>query len=122
MFSFLLIVLIVVITACGSSDDNNGNNAADNGDNNAAENGDNNGNGETTADGEEIYKGNCMTCHGDEGQGTSGPALKGDDFAADHDNVVKQVKEGGGGMPAFEDQLSEDEIDAVAKYITDEIE
>lgn len=114
LLSLMLLFLIAVVAACGSSDNNNDNNA---GNNNA---GNNNG-GETTADGQEVFSENCMSCHGDEGQGASGPELQGDDFAADLDKVIDQVKEGGDGMPAFEGDLSDDEIEAVSKYVTDEI-
>ena len=37
----------------------------------------------------------------------------------DKETVEAQVRSGGGGMPAFEGQLSDDEIDAVATYVSD---
>ncbi|HLQ71655.1 MAG TPA: cytochrome c [Bacillota bacterium] len=113
LLSLLLLFLIAVVAACGGSDNNDNNTGANNGNDN--------GGGETTADGQEIFSENCMSCHGEAGEGASGPALQGDDFAADLDSVIDQVKEGGSGMPAFEGDLSEDEIEAVSKYVTEEI-
>src|SRR5699024_8643578 len=74
----MLFVIAVVATACGSDNNNadNGNNVENN------DNGNNNG-GETTASGEDVYKDECLSCHGDEGEGASGPKLQGDDFASD---------------------------------------
>ena len=119
LLSLMLLFLIAVVAACGGSDNND--NAGNSGENNTENNGGNDNGGETTADGQEIFSKNCMSCHGDEGEGASGPPLQGDDFAADLDNVINQVKEGASGMPAFEDTLSEDEIEAVAKYVTEDI-
>lgn len=112
----MLFVIAVVATACGSDNNNadNGNNVENN------DNGNNNG-GETTASGEDVYKDECLSCHGDEGEGASGPKLQGDDFASDVDSVVEQVEEGGGDMPSFKDQLSDDEIQAVSEYVSDEL-
>ena len=36
------------------------------------------------------------------------------------EQAVQQVTNGGGGMPAFKDQLSEQEIEDVSRYITEE--
>ena len=36
----------------------------------------------------------------------------------DEATVEAQVKSGGGGMPSFEDQLSPEEIQAVAQYVS----
>jgi len=39
----------------------------------------------------------------------------------DRDAVLRQVRNGGGGMPAFKGSLSEKEIQDVASYVTDRI-
>lgn len=109
LLSVMLLIVIAVISACGSSNDNNGG---------EADNNDGNNNTEASADGADVFDENCMSCHGDEGEGESGPDLTGED---DHDAVVEQVEEGGGSMPAFEDDLSDDEIEAVADYVVDEL-
>jgi mono/diheme cytochrome c family protein len=70
--------------------------------------------------GETVFKGNCAGCHtlhAAGANGSVGPNL--DDLKPDHDTVQHQVENGGGGMPAFEGQLSAAEIDAVATYVAD---
>jgi hypothetical protein len=47
--------------------------------------------------------------------GTVGPRLDGIDLSKDE--IAQQVRDGGGGMPAFGDRLSDAEIDAVADYV-----
>ena len=48
--------------------------------------------------------------------GTVGPNL--DDSSIDFQGAVEQISAGGGGMPPFEGQLSEEEIANVAAYVT----
>ncbi len=73
-----------------------------------------------TADGAEVFASNCASCHtlaaADAG-GVTGPNL--DDLQPSVDEVRSQVIEGGGGMPAFEGDLSTEEIDAVSVYGAD---
>ena len=70
--------------------------------------------------GKEIFLGasGCAGCHtlSDAGStGTIGPDL--DALKPTHDAVVAQVTNGGGGMPAFGDSLSETQIQDVAAYV-----
>jgi mono/diheme cytochrome c family protein len=77
-------------------------------------------NGETVASGEEIFVDNCGTCHmlsAAGPSGTVGPSLDG--LGLDASAVETQVREGGGGMPAFEGQLSAEEIEAVSAYVAE---
>lgn len=71
------------------------------------------------AAGKELFAANgCGGCHAleDAGtSGTSGPDL--DSLQPSYDESVEQITNGGGGMPAFGDQLSEDEIKSLAAYI-----
>ena len=63
-------------------------------------------------------KAGCGSCHvlaAAGSDGSVGPNL--DDLKPDLTTVVTQVTVGGGGMPAFKDQLSEQEIAAVAAYV-----
>jgi mono/diheme cytochrome c family protein len=73
------------------------------------------------ADGAAVFEsagcGGCHTLAAAGATGTSGPNL--DELQPDKDTVVEQVTNGGGGMPAFGDRLSEEEIDAVATYVAD---
>ena len=71
--------------------------------------------------GKAIFTGpsGCTGCHtlADAGStGTVGPNL--DDAAIDVDAAVQQIKNGGGGMPAFGDRLSDQEIADVAAFVT----
>ena len=72
----------------------------------------------TATSGQEVFTSTCGGCHtlSDAGTtGASGPNL--DDAAPDAATVKAYVRGGGGGMPAFGDELSNAEIDAVAAYV-----
>jgi cytochrome c553 len=77
------------------------------------------GEGDAAA-GKDVYaSAGCGSCHtfADAGStGTIGPNL--DDSSADFEAAAEQIRTGGGGMPAFEGQLSEQEIADVAAYVT----
>jgi mono/diheme cytochrome c family protein len=77
------------------------------------------GEGDVAA-GKEVYaSAGCGSCHtfADAGStGTIGPSL--DDSTVDFEAAAEQIRTGGGGMPAFEGQLSEQEIADVAAYVT----
>jgi cytochrome c6 len=71
--------------------------------------------------GKEVFLGSsgCAGCHtlADAGStGMIGPNL--DDLKPTYDAVVSQVTNGGGGMPAFGDSLSEKQIQDVAAYVS----
>jgi len=68
--------------------------------------------------GAQVFADNCATCHGDDGSGGAGPPL---DTFDDPTAVEQQVRNGGGGMPAFEGQLSDQEIADVVAYVTQDI-
>jgi len=78
------------------------------------------GGGEVSAAaGKDVFESNCATCHtlADAGAtGSVGPNL--DDLKPDEATVKNQVTNGGGGMPAFGSQLSEAQIESVAKYVS----
>jgi mono/diheme cytochrome c family protein len=62
----------------------------------------------------------CGVCHTLEAAGstgTTGPNL--DEVKPSQEEVAEQVREGGGGMPSFEDRLSAEEIQAVAQYVAE---
>lgn len=61
----------------------------------------------------------CGSCHTFEKAGSNGnvgPNL--DDASPSFDEVVQKVKSGGGGMPSFQGDLSEQEIRDVAEYVS----
>jgi cytochrome c551 len=71
-----------------------------------------------TAAGREVFVANCGSCHTLSDAGTSGqvgPNL--DTIGLDASAVENQVRNGGGAMPPFEGQLSDDEIAQVAAYV-----
>ncbi len=73
----------------------------------------------SAAAGKTVFTSTCASCHtlADAGTtGTVGPNL--DDLKPDDALVVHQVTNGGGGMPAFGNQLSEDQIKSVALYVS----
>jgi mono/diheme cytochrome c family protein len=70
------------------------------------------------ADGAAIFAQRCASCHGDDGGGGSGPNLQDNDNA---DGVADVVTNGRGGMPSFEGRLSEEEIQAVATFVAEEL-
>ncbi|ASK61929.1 cytochrome C551 [Virgibacillus phasianinus] len=121
LVALLFLAIIMVVSACGGGDDGGNDEGTDTGQS------EDNGGGDTTASsgdakaGAEVYQSNCMSCHGKEGAGGSAPSLQGNDVASDHDAVVKQVKNGGGGMPAFEGTLSKQEIADVSAYISEKV-
>jgi mono/diheme cytochrome c family protein len=62
----------------------------------------------------------CGGCHVLEDAGTTstvGPNL--DDARPTFDEAVAQIADGGGGMPAFRDELSDEDIRAVAAYVVE---
>jgi cytochrome c551 len=84
--------------------------------------GDTGGGGDTAnASGQAIFADNCARCHGADGTGGAGPDLTSLDEAKEHEAVVEQVTDGGGGMPSFKGDLSDAEIDAVATYVNTQI-
>jgi cytochrome c551 len=74
--------------------------------------------GGEAADGAAVFSEACATCHTFEpagSSGTIGPPLDGIDLSKDE--IATQVRNGGGGMPAFDGQLSDAEIDAVSDFV-----
>jgi mono/diheme cytochrome c family protein len=69
--------------------------------------------------GKEVFAsaqcGGCHTLAAADASGTVGPNL--DDTKSAYDAIVEQVTNGGGGMPAFGGQLSEEEIRDVAAFV-----
>ena len=77
----------------------------------------NGGDGEEV-DAEGTFVESCGSCHELEAAGTSGqvgPTLN--DLSLDPADVEEQIRKGGGGMPAFEDVLSEAQIEALVQYL-----
>jgi mono/diheme cytochrome c family protein len=105
------IILLLGFAACGGDDDDEGGEAA------ATET--EAGGGE--ADGAAVFTsagcGGCHTLAAANSSGSTGPNL--DELMPSQEEAAEQVRNGGGGMPAFGDELSDAEIDAVAQYVAD---
>jgi mono/diheme cytochrome c family protein len=72
--------------------------------------------------GAEVFANNCSICHGADGKGgNGGPDLTTQPKAKTEAGAIEQVTNGGGGMPAFGGQLSEEEIEDVASYVVQKI-
>lgn len=68
----------------------------------------------------EIYKQNCLSCHGNQLQGRVGPDLQTVGSRLTEDELMQLIHDGKGGMPAFGKQLSEDEIASIAAWLSDQ--
>jgi alcohol dehydrogenase (cytochrome c) len=77
--------------------------------------------GNATA-GASVFEENCSTCHGATGHGgNGGPDLRTMPLAKTEAGAIKQVTNGGAGMPAFKGSLSSEEIENVAAYVVEKI-
>ena len=78
--------------------------------------------GGAAAAGATVFAENCAGCHGETGLGgPGGPDLTTMPLAQTEEGTVEQVTNGGGGMPAFGDQLSEKEISDVAAFVVQDV-
>jgi mono/diheme cytochrome c family protein len=103
----LLLVLVGVLAACGGDDD--GGTTAEG------------GGGGGTSEGATVFaEAGCGGCHTYEPAGSNGsvgPNL--DDANVTFEQAVEQVTNGGGGMPAFKGDLTPQEIEAVARFVSE---
>jgi mono/diheme cytochrome c family protein len=110
----LVAALALPLAGCGGDDGETGA-----GDTTATETSGDRGNG-NAANGKEVFAtAGCGGCHTFSAAGSSGgvgPNL--DDSSPSFDEVVEQVTNGGGAMPAFADELSEEQIRDVAAFVT----
>ena len=116
--ALLLVVgsLLLVAAGCGGDDDSDSSAPP------ATTTEESGGGSETgdAANGEEVFaSAGCGGCHTFEAAGSTGsvgPNL--DELAPSFDQVVEQVTNGGGAMPAFAGELTEQEIRDVATYVS----
>ena len=76
--------------------------------------------GDGQIDAKTTFSESCGGCHTLAKAGTSGtigPPLE--DLQLPREDVEEQIRKGGGGMPAFENQLSEEQIEALVQYLTE---
>lgn len=75
----------------------------------------------------DTFEKNCIGCHGEDGKGglrtVDGKKLKVPSFHEGHalkhsdEDFVKQITNGGDGMPAFKDKLSPEEMNDLVRFI-----
>ena len=115
----VLVAIVLGVAACGGDDEEGSDEPAAT-DTAPAETTD-----ETTGGGAEAGAdvfasagcGNCHTLAAAGSSGTAGPNL--DELQPDAETVAEQVTNGGGGMPAFEGDLTEQQIEDVAAYVAE---
>jgi len=74
--------------------------------------------GLASPDGAAVYtSARCFACHGQMGDGGVGPRLAGDRMLAISQFVAARILLGTSVMPAFSDNLKDEEIAAVATYV-----
>jgi cytochrome c553 len=99
----LLLLVAGLLAGCGGDDDGGGGDAAAN------------------TEGAKVFGaqacGGCHTFEAAGSKGVVGPNL--DESDVSFDEAVAQIRDGGGGMPAFKDRISQQEIEAVARYVTE---
>ena len=102
----VLLGVLLVLGACGGGNDNGNNNA------------NNNDGGNNTADaaaGEELFKKQCASCHGDDLSGGAGPSLETVGADLDAGEITEIIEEGKGSMPGG--LLTGDDAKAVADWL-----
>ena len=116
----VLFLLLVIPAGCGGGGGDEGGNgepAAQTGD---AETGADEGAG-PSPDGKAIFTsagcGGCHTLEAAGSSGTAGPNL--DESKPSEQEAIEQITNGGNGMPAFQGRLSEQEIQAVARFVVE---
>ena len=74
--------------------------------------------------GASAFKGNCASCHGDDGAGTAlGKAMQAPDLRSEavqklsDADLTNAISEGKNNMPAFKATLSADQIQALVKQV-----
>jgi mono/diheme cytochrome c family protein len=125
----LALVLLLGLAACGGGDDDDASDEptvteTDGATTDGATTGeDDEGAGDPEAGTEVFAQAGCGSCHvlaAANSTGSIGPNL--DEASPSFDKVVEQVTEGSGAMPSFRDQLSEQQIQDVAAYVSASVE
>lgn len=63
------------------------------------------------------YSSSCSSCHGANGEGSLGPSLIGNEYLADTSIVTETIIRGFSYMPAFGDDLNDNQVAAISTYI-----
>lgn len=68
--------------------------------------------------GQFLYEGNCASCHGDAGEGVSGPALTERVPLLTGTDILETIDEGPGDMPAFKGEFDDQQMADLLEYLT----
>ena len=113
VLAFLAAALAIAVAGCGGGGDSTTTEATTTTATTGATSGD-------AAAGKEVFaSAGCGGCHTFSAAGSSGsvgPNL--DDASPSHDHVVTQVTNGGGAMPSFKNDLTEQQIQDVAAFVS----
>lgn len=122
-----LVLASLAIAACGGSSDDSDTTTPSSGDTGTTVQQEQNATGgEGAAEGggaeagKSVFAANCASCHtlaAADATGSVGPDL--DQVKPSLDKIKQMVEEGGGAMPAFAGQLSDDEITDVSEFVAD---
>lgn len=66
----------------------------------------------------QVFAANCAGCHGDQGQGGRGPAIKPSKLS--EQDLFMVIADGRGDMPAFRGRLAESEVQALISFLRGE--
>lgn len=63
------------------------------------------------------YSSACSSCHGQDGEGSVGPSLIGNEYLADTRIVTETIIRGFSYMPPFGNELNDNQVAAISTYI-----
>jgi mono/diheme cytochrome c family protein len=75
-----------------------------------------------------LYERNCAVCHGPQGQGTqlgtmkTPPLISGAALTDPDEKFLKQISDGGNGMPPFKYTLDDKQINDLVRFIREELQ
>ncbi len=111
----LVVAFIVIAAGCGGNKTNNNAPAPAN---NTGTNAPAPANNTTTAAAAEAtYKAQCVGCHAADMSGGVGPNLQKVGGKLTAEQISTQIHNGGGGMPAYNGTLTEDQINALTDWL-----
>ncbi len=70
-----------------------------------------------TVSAEAVYSTSCITCHAADLSGGMGPELQKVGSRMTADEIGNRIANGGGGMPAFKGNLTDDQINALTQWL-----
>jgi cytochrome c551 len=74
--------------------------------------------GEPLNQGQIVYKNYCISCHGGGLQGAQGPNLQKVGERLSKEMIIAKIQKGGDGMPPFEVSIKDDDLQAVAEWLS----